>query len=152
MKSSIFTYLGAHLATRISISWDITSCSLLKVNWRYGGKSHLHFQGGKIGQTRNEHEPLFKIIPNVIFWPIVSSITFSTTAEVSHRVVRRRASHISQTVGSQMVVMLTALRAGRPFTPPPPHEDSWYSFLLEAESKNPMTSPGIEPATFRLVA
>jgi hypothetical protein len=38
-------------------------------------------------------------------------------------------------------------------------EDSWYSFLLEAEStpglgklKNPVTSSGIEPATFRLAA
>jgi hypothetical protein len=44
-------------------------------------------------------------------------------------------------------------------------EYTWYSFLLEAEStpgtvrlewlgelKNPMASPGIEPATFRLVA
>jgi hypothetical protein len=45
-------------------------------------------------------------------------------------------------------------------------EDSWYSFLLEAEfipgdivkleelgqMKNPVTSMGIEPATFRLVA
>jgi hypothetical protein len=46
-----------------------------------------------------------------------------------------------------------------------PHEDSWYSFLLEAidpraivrlegigQLKNPMTSSEIEPATFRLVA
>jgi hypothetical protein len=47
-----------------------------------------------------------------------------------------------------------------------PQVDSWYSFLLEAEStpgaivrlqglgqlKNPMTSSGIEPTTFRLVA
>jgi hypothetical protein len=50
-----------------------------------------------------------------------------------------------------------------PFTP---QEDSWYSFPLEAEStpgpivrlkglgqlKNPKTSSGIEPATFRFVA
>jgi hypothetical protein len=44
-----------------------------------------------------------------------------------------------------------------------PQEDSWYSFLLEAELtpgrlegldqlKNPMTSSGIEPMTFQLVA
>jgi hypothetical protein len=41
-----------------------------------------------------------------------------------------------------------------------PQKDSWYSFLLEAELtpglvgcqlKNPATSLGIEPATFRLV-
>ena len=47
-----------------------------------------------------------------------------------------------------------------------PRKYSWYSFLLEAEStpgpefdrkdfvsmKNPLTPPGIEPATFRFVA
>jgi hypothetical protein len=33
-----------------------------------------------------------------------------------------------------------------------PQEDSWSSFLLEDESKIPMTSLGIEPATFRCVA
>jgi hypothetical protein len=32
----------------------------------------------------------------------------------AHRVVRRRGSHIIQTVGSQMAVSLSALRAGRP--------------------------------------
>jgi hypothetical protein len=39
-----------------------------------------------------------------------------------HMVVRRRGSHIFQTIGSQMAVRLSALRAGRPL----PHEDSWY--------------------------
>jgi hypothetical protein len=42
-------------------------------------------------------------------------------------------------------------------SPLPPRKYSWYSFLLEAESKdyvnekNPMTPSGIEPAAFRLV-
>jgi hypothetical protein len=58
-----------------------------------------------------------------------------------------------------MAVSLSALRAGRPLSPP--QEDSWYSFLLEAEStpgleglgqlKEP-TSSELERATFRLVA
>jgi hypothetical protein len=30
------------------------------------------------------------------------------------------------------MAVMSALRSGRPF--PPPHEDSWYSFVLEAES------------------
>jgi hypothetical protein len=58
-----------------------------------------------------------------------------------------------------MVVRLSALRAGRPLTP----EKFLELVFLEAEStpgwlkglsqlKNAMTSSGIEPATFRLVA
>jgi hypothetical protein len=60
-------------------------------------------------------------------------------------VVRRRGGEVS----------LTCLP---PFTP---KEDSWYLFLLEAEAtpqleglgqlKNPITSSGIKPVTFRLV-
>jgi hypothetical protein len=34
-----------------------------------------------------------------------------------------------EAIGTQMAVRLSALRAGRPL----PKEDSWYSFLLEAE-------------------
>jgi hypothetical protein len=38
-----------------------------------------------------------------------------------------------------MAVRLLALRAGRTFTP---QEDSWYSFLLEAESTQGYTAAG----------
>ena len=58
--------------------------------------------------------------------------------------------------------MKVALRTGRLYSP---RKYSWYSFLLEADStpraivrseelnqwKSSMTSPGIEPATFRLL-
>ena len=44
---------------------------------------------------------------------------------------------------------LSALRTGRLY----PQEYSWYSFSLRAESlKNPVTTPGIDPGTVRLVA
>jgi hypothetical protein len=49
----------------------------------------------------------------------------------AHRVVRRRDSHIFYTIGSQMAVRSSALRAGRPLSP---RKIFWYSFLLEAES------------------
>jgi hypothetical protein len=80
----------------------------------------------------------------------------------AHRIVRRRGSHIfldSRFTDGGEVVKNYALAVLYP------QEDSWYSFLLEAESnlgsqcgwkdlvnlKNPVTSSGIEPATFRLV-
>jgi hypothetical protein len=61
----------------------------------------------------------------------------------------------------EMAVGLSALRVGKAALYP--QEDSWYSFLLEAESipgsqsglgqlKSQMTSTEIEPATFLLVA
>jgi hypothetical protein len=71
--------------------------------------------------------------------------------------------------GSQ-VFRQSAHEGGKVFSPthrPPllPRKDSWYSFLLEAEStpaivrpkrlcqwKSPVTPSGIEPATFRFVA
>jgi hypothetical protein len=36
--------------------WDITPCSLLKVNGRFGGTYRLHLQGRKISRARNERE------------------------------------------------------------------------------------------------
>jgi hypothetical protein len=48
-----------------------------------------------------------------------------------HDFVRRRGFYILQTIGfTQMAVRLCALSVGRFY----PQEDSWYSFLLEAES------------------
>jgi hypothetical protein len=35
----------------------------------------------------------------------------------AHRAVRRRGSHVFQTIGSQMTVRLSVLRAGRPLPP-----------------------------------
>jgi hypothetical protein len=81
----------------------------------------------------------------------------------THRGVRGWGFHIFYTVSSQMAVKLSALFTSCPL---PPQESSWYSFLLEAELtpgphcswkdqvnwKNPMTSSGIEPLTFQLVA
>jgi hypothetical protein len=38
------------------IFWDITPCSLLKVNRCFGGTCRLHLQRRKISQPRNQHE------------------------------------------------------------------------------------------------
>jgi hypothetical protein len=39
-----------------SIFWKTTLCSSLKVNRRFGGTCHLHIQGRKISQARNQRE------------------------------------------------------------------------------------------------
>jgi hypothetical protein len=53
-------YVGIVLLTAVGtispISWDITPCSLLKVNRRFGGKRRLHLQGRRISQARNQRE------------------------------------------------------------------------------------------------
>jgi hypothetical protein len=41
---------------KISIFWDVMSCSPLKVNRRFGGTCRLHLQGWRISQARNQHE------------------------------------------------------------------------------------------------
>jgi hypothetical protein len=49
------------------IFWDITSCSPLKVNWRFGGTARLLLQGQLISQGRNQHERGNKQDPEDMF-------------------------------------------------------------------------------------
>jgi hypothetical protein len=39
-----------------SLFWDIIPCSLFKVNRHFGGICHLHLQGQRISQARNQQE------------------------------------------------------------------------------------------------
>jgi hypothetical protein len=39
-----------------SIFWDITSCSPLKVNARFGGTFRVCLQGQRFNQARNQHD------------------------------------------------------------------------------------------------
>jgi hypothetical protein len=56
-------YVGSMVLTavimKISIFWDITPYSPLKVNWRFGGKCHLHLQGWRINHERNKFPACF---------------------------------------------------------------------------------------------
>jgi hypothetical protein len=66
--------------------------------------------------------------PSIIREYIKGKVKLSLKQAVeAHRVMRRRGSHIFQTVGSQMVVRPYVLAILYP------QEDSWYSYLLEAE-------------------
>jgi hypothetical protein len=39
-----------------SVFWEITQCSLIKVNRRYGGEYLLHLQCRRVSQERTKHE------------------------------------------------------------------------------------------------
>jgi hypothetical protein len=83
------------------------------------------------------------------------------SAEV-HTVVRHKGSHIFWIIGSQMAVRLSASCAGHPLPPGiflvvisvrsriDPRDMVWLEVLCQL--KNPITSSGIEPASFRLIA
>jgi hypothetical protein len=49
-------YTLTKLHMKCTIFWDITSCSPLKVNWRFGGTYRLHLQGGSKSRTRNRRK------------------------------------------------------------------------------------------------
>jgi hypothetical protein len=76
--------------------------------------------------------------------------------------VRRRDSHIFQTICSQMAVILSALRAGHSLPPGRFLQLSSVRGRVDPRAivrlqglgklKNPITSSGIESATFRLLA
>jgi hypothetical protein len=40
----------------VSVFWDITGCSQVKVNRIFGQIYRLHFQGSRRSQARNQHE------------------------------------------------------------------------------------------------
>jgi hypothetical protein len=60
-----------------SIFLDVTSCSLLKVNWHFGGTCHAHLQGQRISQARNQHEAGSKQS-----FMLVSCLAYSLTLEM----------------------------------------------------------------------
>jgi hypothetical protein len=53
-------YVGFEVLTAVVmesyIFWDINLCSPLEVNQRFGRTCHLHIQGKRVGQVRNQHK------------------------------------------------------------------------------------------------
>jgi hypothetical protein len=58
--NNIYISVGFEVLTAVvmksTVFCDITPCSLLSVNRRFGGTSRLHLQGRKISRARNRHE------------------------------------------------------------------------------------------------
>jgi hypothetical protein len=55
MKCVGFEVLTA-VVVKSCIFWDVTPCSPLKLNRRFGGTCRLHLQGRRISQARNQRE------------------------------------------------------------------------------------------------
>jgi hypothetical protein len=61
-----------------SIFWDITPCSPLNVNRRFG-RTHLHFVGRRISQLRNHHEAGSQLsLTNYMTFPLRRKNSFSS--------------------------------------------------------------------------
>jgi hypothetical protein len=75
------SHVGFEVLTAVvmksTIFWDITLCSLLNVNRRFRGIYHLHFQGRRISQTRNQHEALLATC-----FTLVSCLAYSWTLKM----------------------------------------------------------------------
>jgi hypothetical protein len=65
------------LKLKNTIFWDITPCSPLKVNRRFGGTYRLNLQGRKISRARNQRESGWQGEHGVISQKIVLFITTS---------------------------------------------------------------------------
>jgi hypothetical protein len=56
MKYAVEIGSGLMIYIKSTIFWDITPCSPLNVNRRFGGTYRLYLQGRRISQTRNQRE------------------------------------------------------------------------------------------------
>jgi hypothetical protein len=54
-----------------STFWNITPCSLLKIDLRLGEAYSLNFQGRKINRTRNRHEAGSKLDSCLVYFSIL---------------------------------------------------------------------------------
>jgi hypothetical protein len=57
-----------------TIFWDITPCSPLRVNRRFGGTYCLRFQGGRISRERNQRESRWQAEPTDVSEEHIASI------------------------------------------------------------------------------
>jgi hypothetical protein len=56
LKTMTSTPLTGTSMRHSSVFWNITLCSLLEVNWRFGETCRLHLQGRRNSQARNKRE------------------------------------------------------------------------------------------------
>jgi hypothetical protein len=67
LTADIYYVAGFEVLTAMimksAIFWDITPCSPLKLNRRFGGKFRLHLQGRRISRVRNQRESRWQAEP-----------------------------------------------------------------------------------------
>jgi hypothetical protein len=75
------TYIGFQVLTAVvmksPIFWDITPCSPLKVNRRFGEKRRLHLQGRRVSQKINLSEALLATCLTLLY-----RLTYSSTVKM----------------------------------------------------------------------
>jgi hypothetical protein len=66
-----------------SVFWNITPCSLLKVNRRFGGTCRLHLQGRRISQARNQCEAELCLLLSCLAYSSSLKMCFRNVAKCS---------------------------------------------------------------------
>jgi hypothetical protein len=66
-----------------SVLWDITQCSPLKFNRRFGGTRRLHHHGRRTGQARNQHEELCIMLVSCLANSLALMMEATCTTETS---------------------------------------------------------------------
>jgi hypothetical protein len=69
-----------------SIFWDIMLCSLLNINWCFGGTCRLHLQGQRISQARNQCEADSKLC---------FLVYYLRSVPLHHKNLKRNVQHCS---------------------------------------------------------
>jgi hypothetical protein len=67
LKMQTLKYTNILIFLKSNIFWDITPCSQLKVNRRFGRTYTLHLLGGRINRARNQRESLLRTCFHALF-------------------------------------------------------------------------------------
>jgi hypothetical protein len=73
IKKKLINNVGIEVLTAVvmksAVFWDITPCSPLKVDQRFGGTYHLHLLGLRISRARNQRGSMWQAELSLFFDP-----------------------------------------------------------------------------------
>lgn len=86
----------AAVVMKQSVFWNVTPCISLQMKWCFGGACHLHLQGRKISQERNQCESLCHLLSCWLLvwlilwtwgWRVLSPLKYQLTFKGVHCII-----------------------------------------------------------------